>query len=171
MNGNDTIVNRVAKSPLITLDLEKFIPDEEYAIIDIKDQLYEGFVLREKDFRTFISKHDWSAYQNKNVALYCSVDAIIPVWAHMLITSKLQPFARFIYYGTVDELKKVLLGKALSRINLEEYRDKKVVIKGCSKETIPDSVYVEITQLLTPIVSSIMYGEPCSNVPVYKRKA
>ena len=170
MKNNDIIINRIANSPLITLDLESYIPSDNHTAIDLKNLLFEGLILREKDFREFINSHDWEKYQDQNVAIHCSTDAVIPSWAYMLITSKLQPFAKTIHFGTPDELRDILIKNTISNIDTESYRDKKVVIKGCSKEKVPESAYIEITRLLTPVVSSIMYGEPCSTVPIYKRK-
>lgn len=170
MEDKGEIINRVANSPLVTIDLSLYIPVEKSKTIDLKDLLFEGLILREKDLREHIKNHDWSQYQDCNVGIYCSSDAVIPSWAYMIITSKLQPYARFISYGSAGDLKATLLKKNISEMDIESYRDKKVVIKGCSNETIPDFAYGEITRLLTPVVSSIMYGEPCSTVPIYKRK-
>ena len=170
MEEKDLIVNRVASSPLITIDLESYIPSNDCTEIDLKDLLFEGLILREKDFREYINSHEWEKYQGQSVAVHCSVDAVIPSWAYMLIASKLQPFAETILFGTTDDLREVLFKNAISNIDPESYRDKKVVIKGCSKEKVSESAYIEITRCLTPVVSSIMYGEPCSTVPIYKRK-
>lgn len=165
----EEIVNRVATSALITLDLEEFYDQGERVVYDIKDNLFQEMILKEKDFRSFIKSHDWSQYQDKNVAIHCSVDAIVPTWAYMLLANKLQPFARNLVFGNKEDLERALYQKALSQIKPEEYQDAKVVVKGCSKYDVPTSAYVEITNLLTPYAASIMYGEPCSTVPIYKK--
>ena len=163
------IVNRVAQSTLITIDLGDFIVDGERVLFDLKNYLYMDQILREKDFREFIQQHDCSIYQDKHVAITCSVDAIIPHWAFMLVSSKLQPFALTIYFGDLSSLENHLIVNSLSRINLEEIKGKKIVIKGCGEKDISPAAFVEITRLLRPYAASIMYGEPCSTVPVYKR--
>ena len=129
-----------------------------------------GMILKEKDFREALKQMDWSVYEGKNVAVTCSADAVIPVWAYMLVAAYLQPVAKEIVMGDEKELHKALFLKNLSSINLEEYTDKRIVIKGCGETPIADYVYMEITKLLRPVVKSIMYGEPCSTVPVYKKK-
>ena len=168
---NDTeIINKVANSSLITLDLEDYYPQGERIIYDIKNNLFQEMVLREKDFRGFVKQHDWSQYQGKYVALTCSVDAIVPTWAYMLLTTQLEPFARRVVMGSADTLEAILFQEALAKIDLSNFQDAKVVIKGCGNYPVPAYAYVEITRLLRPVVSSIMYGEPCSTVPLYKRK-
>ena len=166
----EPIINRVAESGLVTLDPENYFPREELALFDLKDHLFMGMILKEKDFREALKNIDWSVYQNKNVALFCSVDAIIPVWAWMLAVSYLQPVAKEIIMGDEKELHKQLFLKNISAININEFADKRVVIKGCGETPIGDYVYMEITKLLRPVVKSIMYGEPCSTVPVFKKK-
>ena len=166
---NEPFINKVAESGLITINLETYYPKEETAVFDLKEQLFMGMILKEKDFREALKKIDWSYYNNKNVALTCSVDAVIPVWAWMLLASYLQPVAKEIIMGDEKELHKNLFLKNLSAININEFADKKVVIKGCGETPIGDYVYMEITKLLRPVVKSIMYGEPCSTVPVYKK--
>lgn len=168
---SEPFVNKVADSGLITLDLEKWYPREETAVFDLKDHLFMGMILKEKDFREALKATDWTTYQDKNVAITCSVDAIIPVWAYMLVASNLQPYAREIVMGDEKELHKTVFLKNLSTIDTTEYTDKKVVIKGCGETPIADYVYMEITRLLRPVVKSIMYGEPCSTVPVFKKPA
>ncbi|MCG8309407.1 MAG: DUF2480 family protein [Cytophagales bacterium] len=162
------IINRVANSPLVTIDLEELYTEGERVLFDLKDNLYQGLILREKDFRNFIKSHDWTYYQGKHVAVYCSVDAIIPKWAYMLLVSKLEPYTNTVIYGNLEHLEEELFRIALKRINPVDYTNKKVVIKGCSRIEVPTSIYAEITRLIRPYVSSIMYGEPCSTVPVYK---
>lgn len=171
MEIQENIVNKVAASGLITLNLESYYDQGERVIYDIKDNLFHGLMLREKDFRAFLKDHDWSAYQDKNVAVICSADAIVPTWAYMLLATKLKPYANEVVFGGLETLEAVLFTRALNKIDLESFRDERVVIKGCADVDVPVAAYVEITNLLTPVVKSIMYGEPCSTVPVYKRKA
>jgi hypothetical protein len=167
--AEELIINRVANSGLVTLDLEDYYHHGERVIYDIKDNLYQELILKEKDFRAFIKEKDWSAYQGKNVAIICSADAIVPTWAYMLLTLHLRPFAHMVVFGDLNNLEDTLFREALSKINLADYQNAKVVIKGCSKYPVPTSAYVEITRLLQPLVQSLMYGEPCSTVPLYKR--
>ena len=163
------IINRVAGSSLVTLDLEELSPRGEIAEIDLKDLLYQGLILREKDLRDFIKAHDWQLYQEKNVAIYCSKDAVIPTWAYMLIGIALGSVAAKVVYGDRSTLIESLFQDALSKVDWEKYRDAKIVIKGCSNVHVPESAYVEAASRLQPIASSIMYGEPCSTVPLYKK--
>ena len=166
---SDQIINRVASSAIISIDLESFYPEGERVVFDIKNNLYEDTILREKEFRAFIKEHDWSMYKGKNVAITCSVEAIVPTWAYMLIASKLTPIANHFIFGDLHELEKDLFSIALSKVKIEKYRDSKIVVKGCSNNAIPISAYVELVRILQPITASIMFGEPCSTVPVYKR--
>jgi len=166
---SEPFVNKVAESGLITLDLEKFYPKGETAVFDLKDHLFMGLILKEKDFREGLKKLDWSVYQDKNVALTCSADAIIPVWAWMLAASYLQPVSKEVVMGDEKELHRSLYLKNINAIDVNEFADQRVVIKGCGETPIADYVYMEITKKLRPVVKSIMYGEPCSTVPVYKR--
>ncbi|MFM2016662.1 MAG: hypothetical protein RL007_318 [Bacteroidota bacterium] len=166
----EEITNRVANSGLITLDLGEMYPEGDRVLLDIKDQLFQGLILREKDFREFITTHDWSQYKNKFVAITCTADAIIPDWSWMLLASALQPFAKKIVFGDLEKLETVLFTEVLSAFDTEQYRDARVVIKGCGDKPVPKTAYIELTRLLQPVVKSIMYGEPCSTVPVYKRK-
>jgi len=167
---SDVIVNKVANSGLITLDLEKYLPSSEPAVFDFKDHLFMGLILKEKDFREALSKLDWSVYQDKNVAVLCSADAIIPVWAYMLVASYLEPVAKEIYTGTADEMNKHIFLKNISGIDKNEFVDQRVVVKGCGEVPIGNFAYAEITRMLRPVAKTIMYGEPCSTVPVYKKK-
>lgn len=162
-------VNKVAESGLLTIDLEKYYPRESTAVFDLKDHLFMGMILKEKDFREALKSTDWSVYQDKNIALTCSVDAIIPVWAWMLAVTYLEPVANEIVMGDEKELHRVLYLKNIAAIDPKEFEDKRVVIKGCGETPIADYVYMEITKLLRPVAKSIMYGEPCSTVPVYKK--
>ncbi len=166
---SEPIINKVAESGLITLDLEQYFPKGETAVFDLKDYLFMGMILKEKDYREALKATDWSGYKDKNVALVCTADAIIPVWAWMLAATYLQPVAKELVMGDEKELHKTLFIKNLSAVNVNEFEDKRVVIKGCGETPIPDYVYMEITRLLRPVVKSIMYGEPCSTVPVYKK--
>ncbi|MBN8688198.1 MAG: DUF2480 family protein [Chitinophagales bacterium] len=167
---SDAFVNKVAESGLVTLDLEKWYPRESTAVFDLKGYLFMEMILKEKDFREALKNTDWTVYQDKHVAITCSADAIIPVWAYMLVASYLEPVAREIIMGNEQELHKHLFLKNLGAIDPLEYADARVVIKGCGETPIPDYVYMEITRKLRPVVKSIMYGEPCSTVPVYKKK-
>jgi hypothetical protein len=169
-NMSEPFVNKVAESGLITLDLETWYPKEETAVFDLKDYLFMGMILKEKDYREALKNTDWSIYQDKNIALTCSADAIIPVWAWMLAATYLQPVAKEIVMGDEKELHKQLFIKNIAAINVDEYADKRVVIKGCGETPIGDFIYMEITRRLRPVVKSIMYGEPCSTVPVYKKR-
>lgn len=170
MEIQENIINKVANSGLITLNLEDFYDKEERVLYDIKENLFHGLILKEKDFRDFIKNHDWSQYQDKNVAIICSTDAIVPTWAYMLLANRIKPFAKEVVFGGLDTLEAVMFSKALAKINPEDYRNERVVVKGCGDIDIPVSAYVEVTNLLTPVVKSIMFGEPCSTVPVFKRK-
>lgn len=167
---SDTFVNKVAESGLITLDLEKYIPAGNTVVFDLKEFLFMGMILKEKDFREALKKEDWEKYRNKNVAVTCSADAIIPVWAYMLVITGLQPVASEIIIGNEKDLYKSLFIKNLSAINPAEFTDKKVVIKGCGDTPVDDFAYAEATKILLPVAKSIMYGEPCSTVPVFKKK-
>lgn len=167
---SEPFVNKVAESGLITLDLENWYPRGATAVFDMKDYLFMGLILKEKDFREALKNIDWSVYQNKDTAITCTADAIIPVWAYMLVATYLQPVAKEIVMGDEKELHKTLFLKNLATIDVQEYADKRIVIKGCGETPIADYVYMEITKLLRPVVKSIMYGEPCSTVPVYKKK-
>ena len=163
------ITNKVSTSGLITIDPADFYIEGERVLFDVKSLLVEEFLLREKDFREFVKNNDWSLYKGKFVAITCSNDAIVPVWAYMLLASALQPYAAEIVFGTIEDLESILFSKQLSRLPVEEYRDQRIVIKGCGDVSVPVSAYMELTRILKPIVKSIMYGEPCSTVPVYKK--
>lgn len=166
----DQIINRVEQSGIITLDLEDMIPDMEVEAVDIKDQLFHGLMLKEKDFRAWIKENDWSIYSNKIVALYCSVDAIVPTWAYMLVSTALKDHTSDIFFCSPNRLNALVAERALSRLIPEDYKDKRVVIKGCGEREISNHAYVLITSKLLPYVKTIMYGEPCSTVPVYKKR-
>jgi hypothetical protein len=166
----DVIINKVAQSALITLDLEKFYPQEEFVLFDLKNYLFMELILKEKDYREALKNLDWTIYQNKNVAITCSTDAIIPLWAYVLATTYLQPFANDIIFGTEKEVFNILFLKNVEKIDAKEFEGKRVVIKGCGDKKIPESAYVAITKILRPVAKSIMYGEACSTVPIFKRK-
>lgn len=168
---SDEIINKVAESGLVTIDLEKYLPiKEETTVFDLKDFLFMGMILKEKDFREALKQHNWEQYRNKNVAIGCSADAIIPVWAYMLVTTYLQPVAKQTAVGSEQELNKSIFIRNISSINTTEFADKRVVLKGCGETPIDDFAYAEATRVLLPVAKSIMYGEPCSTVPVYKKK-
>lgn len=166
----DTIVNKVAQSGLVSLNLEEYYHPGERVVYDLKDNLFMGIILKEKDFRTFLKEHNWSQYAGKNVAIICSEDAIVPTWAYMLLGIYLEPHAHMFVFGTLEDLEKKLYEEALNNLNLEQFKDARVVVKGCSDNAIPPYVYVELTRRLKPIVKSLMFGEPCSTVPLYKQK-
>jgi hypothetical protein len=167
---NDPVINKVAESGLITLDPAYYFPTGETKLFDLKDFLFMGLIVKEKDYREALKALDWEQYRDKNVAVTCTADAIIPVWAWMLAATYLQPVAKEIIMGDEKELHKTIFLKNLSQININEFADKRVVVKGCGETPIGDFVYLELTRLLQPVVKSIMYGEPCSTVPVYKKK-
>jgi hypothetical protein len=162
--------NKVADSGIITIDLSSLLPNNEIVLFDIKPFLFMELILKEKDFRASLLTTDWSVYENKIVGIYCSTDAIIPMWANMLIVSNLQPVAKAVYFGNESVVRDQILLENIAQINAMDYNDQRVVIKGCGETPIGESAYVAITQKLRPTVKSIMYGEPCSTVPVYKRK-
>lgn len=167
---SEAIVNKVAESGLITLDLENYLPAEEIVAFDLKEFLFMGLILKEKDFRAALIEHDWTKYQDKNVAVFCSADAIIPNWAYMLVVTYMQPYAGFIFPGTIEETLKAKILQNINAVDKEQFRDQRVVVKGCGDAEINAYAYLQITLLLKPLVRNLMYGEPCSTVPVYKRK-
>ena len=169
MESEKEIINRVASSAIVTFDLEDLYVRGERVVLDISAQLYEGIILKEKPFREFIKTHDWSRYKGKFVAVKCSADAIVPTWAYMLLTVSLEPYAAMVVFGDRVDLEEKLYHDALARVPWEKYKDAKVVIKGCSKVEVPTAAYVEATRRLRPLASSIMFGEPCSTVPVFKK--
>jgi hypothetical protein len=167
MQPDLTLVNRVANSGLLTLNLEDFKDTREVVELDIKDYLHMGLLLKEKDFRAWVQSHDWAQYTDQNVAVFCSTDAIVPSWAYLLVGSKLAPHAHYFTFGTRKELELRLYFLNLNQHDWAQYADAKVVLKGCGG--VPEEVYVEATRLLMPHVQKLMFGEPCSTVPVYKR--
>ncbi len=170
MENTNPIINKVASSDLITLDLEDFFPSEQIVVFDLKNFLFKELVLKEKDFREALKILDWNQYRNKSVAITCSADAIVPMWAFMLVGVSLTNVADYYRFGTEKELIVDLYFQALKRINVEHYRSKKLLVKGCGDKEVAASVYVEVARILLPVVKSMMYGEACSNVPLMKRK-
>ena len=172
MEIQENIVNKVAQSGLITIDLAKYSPKEEDIILyDIKDNLFQGLILREKDFRDFVKEHDWAQYQDKHVGITCSTDAIVPTWAYMILANKLTPFAKSITFGTKEDILRQQYEEAIRAVDYTIYQDQRIVVKGCGDIYIPESAFVTFTSKLSQVAKSIMYGEPCSTVPVFKRKS
>ena len=166
---DEVIINKVSESSLVTLDLEEFYPKEETVVFDMKEYLFMGLILKEKDFREMMKALDLTPFQGKNIALTCTADAVIPVWAYMLVASYLEPLANEIVFGDAAFLHKMLFIKNIAKINPADYEDKRVVIKGCGELSISETAYVAVTAILRPVAKSIMYGEPCSTVPIYKK--
>ena len=164
------IINRVVKSKLVTIDLETFYPKGERILFDIKDWLFEETVLKEKDFRESVKNHNWSQYQDAFVALHCSTNAIIPSWAYLLVTTNLAPFTKRVVVGNIDEIEAVLFTEIINKLDVEFFKDKLILVKGCASKPIPETAYVQLIEKLIPVAASIMYGEACSNVPLYKSK-
>jgi len=165
----DEIINRVANSVLEVFDLEDYYPNGVRTLIDISQWLQEGFLLKEKDFREALQQHDWSQYKNHYVAIYCATDAIVPAWATILVATYVSPFAQKVVLGNLNNLETALYQDILSALDYTPYQDKPVIIKGCSKKPVPESAYILAVQKLQPLAKSIMYGEACSAVPLYKR--
>ncbi|PBQ32524.1 hypothetical protein CNR22_12325 [Sphingobacteriaceae bacterium] len=166
----EEIINKVAGSGIISIDLEEFYIAGERVIFDIKPHLFMEQIVKEKDFREFIKTNNWSNYQDKIVGIVCTADAIVPTWAYMLITLALEPFAKKVLFANSEEIETLLFAEKLAAIDPVLYKDARVVIKGCGEKHIPTNAYVQITTLLKPFAKSIMYGEPCSTVPLYKAK-
>lgn len=166
----EEIINRVANSKLITVDLEDFYPQGSRVVFDIKDWLYEGLILREKDFREQVKNHDWSQYQNNYVALSCSSDAVIPSWAYLLLTTQLSGYANKVVVGNLELLETIIYQEIINQLDVSEYKDKPIIIKGCADKPIPPSAYTLLIEKIQPIAKNIMFGEACSTVPLFKRK-
>lgn len=167
----EVLINKVAESGIITLNMEQFVPaPEKLSVFDIKPFLFREMILREKDFRLALAEHDWEQYRDKYVSVTCSADAIIPMWAYMLISTQLSPVAAGIFSGDLEQLKEQVLVAQIDAIDSAAYTDKRVVIKGCGDKALPGSAYIAVSKKLRPVVKSLMYGEPCSTVPVYKKK-
>ncbi len=165
----EEIINRVAKSGIITFNLEDYYVDGERVSYDIKQNLWQEIALKEKDFREFIKTNDWSVYQDQLVAIHCSVDAIVPTWAYMLLSIALQPYAKQVHFGDLSTMNQVIFEEQLSKIDFSQYQDARIVIKGCGDKDVPESAYVTLTNKLLPFAKAIMYGEPCSTVPLFKK--
>ncbi len=166
----EEITNKVANSGIVTIDLEEFYVTGERVLFDIKPHLFMEQILKEKDFREFIKANDWSIYKDKMVGLVCTADAIVPTWAYMLLTLALEPYAKKIIFGDLNEIENILFSEKLNALDVSQFKDARVVIKGCGEKEIPKNAYVQLTVLLKPLAKSIMYGEPCSTVPLYKAK-
>ncbi|MEH6408531.1 MAG: DUF2480 family protein [Leeuwenhoekiella sp.] len=164
------IVNRVSNSKLITFNLEDLYPKGERVTLDISQWLYEGMILREKDFRESLKNHNWENYQDRYVALYCSADAIIPAWAYMLVTTYLNDVAKQVVVGNREDLETVLYAQIINSLDVSQYQDQYVIVKGCSNKPVPQNAYILLVQKLQPVVKNLMFGEACSSVPLYKKK-
>lgn len=164
-----TLINRVAQSGIVTINLETFFPNQKIVSFDLKDYLFMEMILKEKDFREVLKNKDWSEYEGSIVLIYCSVNAIIPVWAYMLVSSYVQDYAIEVYSGNKEAYLTHYYQNVIESVNIEPYLDKRIVIKGCSEKPVPAGAYQALTRKLKPHVLSIMYGEPCSTVPIYKR--
>lgn len=167
---SEPLINKVAQSGIITLDLEVFFPTEEILPLDIKNFLFRGLLLKELEFRANLKNVDWTAFQDKSVAVFCSSDAILPQWAYMLIVVYLQQVTKEIYFGTIAEVEQKLLLQNIQNMNVAQYQEERLIIKGCGTKALGGEAYLEITKKLKPVVKSLMFGEPCSTVPVYKKK-
>lgn len=167
---SEPLINKVAQSGIITLDLEAFFPTEEILPLDIKNFLFRGLLLKELEFRANLKNVDWTAFQDKSVAVFCSSDAILPQWAYMLIVVYLQQVTKEIYFGTIAEVEQKLLLQNIQNMNVAQYQEERLIIKGCGTKALGGEAYLEITKKLKPVVKSLMFGEPCSTVPVYKKK-
>ena len=164
------IVNRVAQSGLITLDLEEYYPKpEEIESIDLKDFLFKGLILREAEFREMAKNTDWTKFENKYVVLYCSADAIIPMWAYMVLSAELTPYVKDVASSSLDHAAEIFLYRNLAKLKEEEFKEARVVVKGCGDRQIPEAAYVQIANQLTKVTKSVMFGEACSAVPVFKK--
>jgi hypothetical protein len=165
------LINRVANSGIITFNLEDYYPQHDIVTLDLKDYLFMGMILKEKDFREAMQAHDWTQYTGKYLVVTCSADAIIPLWAYMLVATYATPHAIEVAEGNTENFVRTHYAHALTKLDVSVYKDARVVIKGCGDKPVPAFAYSEITRLLTPVVKSLMYGEPCSTVPIYKKKA
>lgn len=163
-------INRVSESTLVTLDLADYYPKDEIVVFDLKDYLFMGLILKEKDFRESLKNLDLNMYTDKVVAVTCSADAVIPMWAYMLVASSLQPVARAVVFGNEEQTRQQLLQQNLTQLPVQDFADRRVVIKGCGELPISEAAYLQATSLLRPVARSIMYGEPCSTVPIFKKK-
>lgn len=169
MNEEETIVNKVANSSLINIDLEDYYPKGKRMQLDITEALFQGLLLKEKDFREWVKEHNWEQYQDAYVAVHCSADAIVPVWAYMLVGSKLEPIAKKIAFGNLEDLETQVYAQVIEDLDVQQWEDKRLIIKGCGNLPVPRAAYLMMTNKLRPIAKSIMYGEACSTVPIYKK--
>lgn len=169
MSVSEEIKNRVANSGLITFDLEHYFVPGERVVYDLKNDLFQELILKEKDFRDHIKSNNWAQYQDKLVAVTCSVDAVVPTWAYMLLVMALKPYAKRVFFGSLTELDSQLFAESLQHVDWNQFKDAKVVIKGCSNLPVPVSAYMHAMDQLVPVASSVMFGEPCSTVPLFKR--
>ena len=163
------LINRVANSGIITINLEEFFPKEEVMVFDLKGFLFQEMILKEKDFRAALKEHNWSQYQDRAITIFCSVDAIIPTWAYMLVSSYLHGIAKEIFQGSAEQYYTFYYKQVLNKIDYSQYQDKRIVIKGCRDKPVPTIAYMEITSKIKAYAKSIMYGEPCSTVPIFKK--
>ncbi|MBK7384524.1 MAG: DUF2480 family protein [Flavobacteriales bacterium] len=166
--SDEPIINKVASSGIITLDLEEMYPQGERVVFDLKPLLWQEIALKEDDLRAFVKAHDWSQYKGKFVSIHCSADAIIPTWAYMLVATSLQPHAVFVTQGDANDLERAIFTRLVQQLDIELYRGARIVVKGCGKLPVPLNAYVELSAKLMPVVKSLMFGEPCSTVPLYK---
>lgn len=167
---SEEIVNRVANSGLVNFDLEAYYPKGQRQLIDLKDWLFEGLILKEKDFRQAVKDYNWAQHQDQYVAIDCSVDVIVPVWSYMLICNAISPYAKKVVKGNIEDLESLIFHELINALDTKPYENQRVIVKGCSNLPIPKSAYVAITNKLTPLAKSIMYGEACSSVPIYKKR-
>lgn len=166
----EEIINRVAQSNLVTFDLEDYYPKGERVVLDVKEWLHEGYILKEKEFRSYVNQHDWQQYKDAFVALTCSTDAIIPGWANMLIASKLQPYSKKVVVGNLEQLETSIYQSAIEKLDITPFKDKPVIVKGCSVKPVPPNAFLWATIKIQTVAKSVMYGEACSSVPLYKKK-
>lgn len=167
---SDEIINRVANSGLVNFDLEAYYPKGQRQLIDLKDWLFEGLILKEKDFRQAVKDYDWVQHQDQYVAIDCSADAIVPVWSYMLISNAISPYAKKVVKGNLENLESLIFHELINTLDINPFNNQRIIVKGCSNLPVPESAYVDITNKLSPVVKSIMYGEACSSVPIYKKK-
>lgn len=167
---SDEIINKVANSSLINIDLEDFYPEGPRVIFDLKDWLYEEIILKEKDFRQNLKEYDWAQYEGKYVAMTCTADAIVPSWAYLLVATYLQPVAKKVIQGSSQDLDQILYTEIIANLPIEEYINGKIIVKGCSRKPVPPTAYIQLIEKLQPVVDSFMFGEACSTVPLYKKK-
>ena len=166
----EPILNKVAQSGLISIDLEDWYPQGKCVEIDLADWLEGGFILKEKDFRAKIEEHNWQQYQDQYVAINCSTDAIVPSWAYLLMSLRLQPYAVKVIHGDLNLLEILIFEEVIAKIDIKPYQNQRVIVKGCSKRFIPDNAYIQLVNRLQPVVKSLFFGEACSSVPLYKAK-